>query len=107
MIAKNSDKGFGNISLLDDLIEYVYDGSDCKLILIGDTAQLPPVNLDISPALSESFLAENYSKEILSYCELSIETLEFLRNAAKTLKFSARSFNRIKKIYKKVWKWNL
>ena len=38
------------------------------------------------------------SKEILSYCELSIETLEFLRNAAKTLKFSARSFNRIKKI---------
>ena len=38
------------------------------------------------------------TKEILSYCELSIETLEFLRNAAKTLKFSARSFNRIKKI---------
>ena len=38
------------------------------------------------------------NKEILSYCELSIETLEFLRNAAKTLMFSARSFNRIKKI---------
>jgi magnesium chelatase family protein len=38
------------------------------------------------------------TKEILSFCELSIETLEFLRNAAKTLKFSARSFNRIKKI---------
>jgi len=38
------------------------------------------------------------SKEIQSYCELSVETLEFLRNAAKTLKFSARSFNRIKKI---------
>ena len=38
------------------------------------------------------------TKEILSYCELSIETLEFLRNAANTLKFSARSFNRIKKI---------
>ena len=38
------------------------------------------------------------TKEIRLYCELSIETLEFLRNAAKTLKFSARSFNRIKKI---------
>jgi magnesium chelatase family protein len=38
------------------------------------------------------------TNEILSYCELTIETLEFLRNAAKTLKFSARSFNRIKKI---------
>ena len=38
------------------------------------------------------------TKEILSYCELSIETLEFLRNAANTLNFSARSFNRIKKI---------
>lgn len=38
------------------------------------------------------------SKEIQSYCELTVETLEFLRNAAKTLKFSARSFNRIKKI---------
>ena len=38
------------------------------------------------------------TKEIRLYCELSIETLEFLRNAAKTLKFSARSFNRIKKV---------
>ena len=38
------------------------------------------------------------TKEIMEYCELSIETLEFLKNAAKSLKFSARSFNRIKKI---------
>ena len=67
MIPESSDKGFGNRSLLDDLIEYVYDGVGCKLILIGDTAQLPPVNLDMSPALSESFLNENYSKEILSF----------------------------------------
>ncbi len=67
MIPESSDKGFGNRSLLDDLIEYVYDGAGCKLILIGDTAQLPPVNLNISPALSESFLSENYSKEVLSF----------------------------------------
>ena len=38
------------------------------------------------------------SKEITIHCELSNETLEFLRNAANSLKFSARSFNRIKKI---------
>jgi exodeoxyribonuclease-5 len=67
MIPESSDKGFGNRSLLDDLIQYVYDGIGCKLILIGDTAQLPPVNLDISPALSEDFLSQNYSKEILSF----------------------------------------
>ena len=58
---ENSDKGFGNRSLLDDLIAYVYDGSDCKLILIGDTAQLPPVHLDISPALDQEFLENNYN----------------------------------------------
>ena len=50
MITESSDKGFGNRSLLDDLIEYVYDGVGCKLILIGDEAQLPPVNLDMSPS---------------------------------------------------------
>ena len=65
MIAENSDKGFGNRSLLDDLIEYVYNGSDCKLILIGDTAQLPPVHLDISPALEEDELERKYSKQVI------------------------------------------
>ena len=65
MIPENSDKGFGNRSLLDDLIEYVYDGNDCKLILIGDTAQLPPVHLDISPALDEEKLEDNYSKQVI------------------------------------------
>ena len=42
---------FGSGRLLDDLIEYVYQGHACKLILIGDTAQLPPVKMDLSPAL--------------------------------------------------------
>jgi len=65
MIPENSDKGFGNRSLLDDLIEYVYQGIDCKLILIGDTAQLPPVHLDISPALDEEKLELNYNKQVI------------------------------------------
>ena len=60
MIPENSDKGFGNRSLLDDLIKYVYDGMDCKLILIGDRAQLPPVHLEISPALNEETHAYLY-----------------------------------------------
>ena len=42
---------FGSGRLLDDLLEYVYSGENCRLILVGDTAQLPPVGLNISPAL--------------------------------------------------------
>ncbi|WP_100611652.1 ATP-dependent DNA helicase [Confluentibacter lentus] len=57
-------KLFENGSLLDDLIQYVYSGHQCKLILIGDTAQLPPVKLDLSPALDENTIALNYNKEV-------------------------------------------
>lgn len=57
-------KLFENGSLLDDLIQYVYSGFRCKLLLIGDTAQLPPVKLEISPALDENKLALNYNKEV-------------------------------------------
>ena len=42
---------FGSGKLLDDLLEYVYSGENCRLVLVGDTAQLPPVKLNISPAL--------------------------------------------------------
>lgn len=57
-------KLFENNSLLDDLISYVYSGIHCKLILIGDTAQLPPVKLDISPALDIHKLTLNYQKDV-------------------------------------------
>jgi exodeoxyribonuclease-5 len=57
-------KLFENGSLLDDLIQYVYQGQDCKLLLIGDTAQLPPVKLDLSPALNEDTLSLNYNKDV-------------------------------------------
>lgn len=49
---------FGSGKLLDDLIEYVYSGTDCKLILVGDSAQLPPVGSVLSPALDLSALRE-------------------------------------------------
>ena len=57
-------KLFENGSLLDDLMQYVYSGHQCKLLLTGDTAQLPPVKLDLSPALDERTLALNYNKEV-------------------------------------------
>ena len=56
-------------SLLNDLIHYVYSGFQCKLILIGDVAQLPPVKSNLSPALDENILSLNYNKEV--------ETIEF------------------------------
>lgn len=57
-------KLFENGSLLDDLMQYVYSGHNCKLLLIGDTAQLPPVKLDISPALDKDTLYNHYNKEV-------------------------------------------
>jgi len=42
---------FGSGSLLDDLVEYVTQGKNCKLMLVGDTAQLPPIGFSESPAL--------------------------------------------------------
>ena len=49
---------FGSGKVLDDLLEYVYSGSDCKLILVGDSAQLPPVGSALSPALDPDALKE-------------------------------------------------
>ena len=66
MISENGEKAFGNRSLLDDLIEYVYEGLDCKLVLIGDTAQLPPVHLEVSPALNEVIIERKSNKQIIS-----------------------------------------
>ena len=60
----SESKMYENGSLLDDLISYIYKGENCKLILIGDTAQLPPVQLDVSPALNTDLLALNYGKEV-------------------------------------------
>ncbi len=58
-------KLFENGSLLDDLMYYVYSGHNCKLLLIGDTAQLPPVKLSISPALDQTTLENHYNKQVI------------------------------------------
>lgn len=54
MIGESGSRGGGDFeyrSLLDDLMEYVFSGEDCRLVLVGDDAQLPPVGADESPAL--------------------------------------------------------
>ena len=54
---KQSTAAFGSGNLLEDLIAFVRSGVDCKVILIGDSAQLPPVGLDASPALLKDYMA--------------------------------------------------
>ena len=51
-------------SLLESLLEYVYSGDNCKLILVGDTAQLPPVGSNESPALNIEYLKAAYQFNI-------------------------------------------
>lgn len=71
MIANEGLSGasFGTGRLLDDLVQYVYGGGGCRLMLIGDTAQLPPVGEEESPALSASVL-EGYGLQVLE-CNLA------------------------------------
>lgn len=52
-----SSQLFGSGNLLEDLVSFVRNGTDCKLILTGDSAQLPPVGLDCSPALSRDYMS--------------------------------------------------
>ena len=54
---QQSTAAFGTGNLLDDLISFVRSGVECKLILIGDSAQLPPVGLDASPALMKDYMS--------------------------------------------------
>jgi exodeoxyribonuclease-5 len=77
---------FGSGRVLDDLIEYVYSGIECKLILVGDTAQLPPVGSAVSPALDPGALG-GYGFGLIA-CELrqvvrQSETSGVLMNATR------------------------
>ena len=55
--------GFGSGRLLDDLVRFVYSGEGCRLLLVGDAAQLPPVGEELSPALSRAEL-EGYGLHV-------------------------------------------
>ena len=71
MIANEAAEGahYGSGLLLDDLFDFVYSGAGCRLILLGDTAQLPPVGQVRSPALDEEYL-RRYGYPVYS-CELT------------------------------------
>lgn len=60
---------FGSGKLLEDLMEYVFSGEECRLVLAGDTAQLPPVGIPVSPALDAAVL-ENHGFSVIN-CELT------------------------------------
>lgn len=85
MLSSGGDAGsvFGSGNLLDDLISYVRQGKECRLILVGDDAQLPPVGSDFSPALEPS--------ELLPYGEVEYGTMnEVVRqNADSGILFNA------------------
>jgi len=59
--------GFNRASLLYDLLKYVYNTKNCKLILVGDTAQLPPVGSENSPALDAGFMKDKFGLTVFSY----------------------------------------
>lgn len=64
--ASQSD-GYFNRSLIHDLIAYVNSGEKCRLILIGDDAQLPPVGMDLSPALDKNELSQITMRPVFDY----------------------------------------
>ena len=66
-------------NLLDDLFQYVYSGENCRMLFIGDAAQLPPVGLEYSPALDAAFLKNAYQLEIDSF-----ELTEVVRQASES-----------------------
>jgi exodeoxyribonuclease-5 len=72
---RSPDAFFGSGDLLRDLVDYVEAGSRCTLVLVGDTAQLPPVGLDISPALNRERL------EDFGYRVREIELTDVVRQA--------------------------
>ena len=69
---------FGSGNLLQDLIRYVYNEKNCKLILVGDTAQLPPVGLPVSQAMDKRFL-ERYDVIVVEH-----ELQEVVRQARES-----------------------
>ncbi|NOU47867.1 MAG: AAA family ATPase [Bacteroidales bacterium] len=112
MIGDNSSESgsFGYHNLLDDFMRYVSEGVNCKILLIGDNAQLPPVGLELSPALNLNSLKSAYSITAAQYelTEVMRQSLEsgilfnatalrtkLLQNDVSTPFFQLGSFNDI------------
>lgn len=102
----SDEKAFGDSGLLQDLVEYVFEKRNNKLILIGDTAQLPPVNQTISPSLEGEYLTHNLRchvqqlelRQVMRQAQESgilmnaTNLREQLRQGAPELKLKTRSY---------------
>ncbi len=77
---------FGSGRLLEDLLEFVFGNKNCKILIVGDTAQLPPVNTELSPALDDNYLRsmgfKTYCSELTSVVRQAHES-GILLNATK------------------------
>ncbi|MDA9312425.1 AAA family ATPase [Vicingaceae bacterium] len=107
-----SDGGAYEQSLLDDLIEYVFSGKNCRLVFIGDIAQLPPVGKLLSPALDPKYLMSNYYLKLkgVELSQVMRQSLEsgilhnatLIRNQTQekrpVLKFDLDGFDDVKRI---------
>lgn len=71
-----TDKNFASGGLLHDLLEFVKNGINCKLILVGDVAQLPPVGTSLSPALDSDYLNLHFRKDCIE-----VEMKEVMRQS--------------------------
>ncbi len=69
MISNDTPSEFGSGCLLDDLMQFVYNGQNCRVMFIGDKAQLPPVGEEESPALMSSVIS-GYGMDVYE-CDLS------------------------------------
>lgn len=106
------DADFGSRSLLADLVEFVFENPGNKLMLVGDTAQLPPVGKDLSPALDADYLERTFYmsvfweelKEVMRQDEQSgiLFNATQLRNQlgveAKEIRITTRSFRDVFKM---------
>jgi len=110
MLSDSSD--FGSPGLLEDLLKYVFMNDDNKIVLIGDTAQLPPVGQKSSPALSKDYYlvrSEEVFDVVLDEVMRQESNSGILKNATllrkhdsrhgdEMVKFSTRSFNDVFRI---------
>ncbi|MFN3341643.1 MAG: ATP-dependent RecD-like DNA helicase [Flavobacteriales bacterium] len=75
--SSSNQDGFRSRDLLEDVLRYIYRGKNCFALIVGDPAQLPPVGMADSPALSEEFIRDNFRLDVHS-----IELKQVVRQAS-------------------------
>ncbi|WP_439882386.1 ATP-dependent DNA helicase [Pontibacter sp. MBLB2868] len=103
----SDESGFGENGLLRDLLQYVFDKKNNKLLLIGDTAQLPPVGQTLSPSLDAEYLKQNFRCHVqqleLKQVMRQAESSGILMNATQ-LRDQMKQENMEIKLFTKGWR---